>query len=103
MDSLSQRVDYVIDITPDLWCFQGHFANQPILPGVYQVRNLVLQRARSTWPDLQHLVRVSRLKFKRPIRPGERLQVKLELADRRVAFEIFSGDALCSSGWLWFE
>lgn len=103
MDSLSQRVEYIIDITPDLWCLQGHFENHPILPGVYQVRDLVLQRARMAWPGLEHLVRVSRLKFKRPISPGEKLRVNLELVDRRIAFKIVSGDALCSSGWLWFE
>jgi 3-hydroxymyristoyl/3-hydroxydecanoyl-(acyl carrier protein) dehydratase len=103
MNSTTEIDDYFIDVNASLWCFEGHFEGHPILPGVFQIRDLVLYRARETWPFLKKLVRVSRLKFKKPIRPGERLHIHLERNGLRVAFQIHSEEAICGSGFLWFE
>lgn len=64
-------------VPPELVFFQGHFPNDPILPGVVQLQVVVMDQARRVWPALGPLREVRRLKFTRPIRPGEILSLKL--------------------------
>jgi 3-hydroxymyristoyl/3-hydroxydecanoyl-(acyl carrier protein) dehydratase len=86
----------------DLVYFRGHFPDQPVLAGVVQLE-CVVQRARAAWPDLPRLQRLSRLKFRRLIAPGEPLQVHLRRPEPdRVTFEIRCGNDLCSAGTLLF-
>jgi 3-hydroxymyristoyl/3-hydroxydecanoyl-(acyl carrier protein) dehydratase len=72
-----------------LW-FQGHFPGAAVLPGVVQLRSLVEHSARLMWPDLGQLTGLSKVKFKRPILPGDRLRVRLtHVAEKRsVQFDI---------------
>ncbi len=103
MDNSASTVRYDIEVSADLCCFKGHFEGDPILPGIFQARNLVFHKAREAWPTLGRITRISRLKFRRPIRPKERLNVYLKREGKRVLFEICSADQVCSSGCLWFE
>ncbi len=57
--------------------FRGHFDGQPILPGVAQLQHLALSEARRRFPDLGQLTRMTRVKFKRLIAPGETLVLSL--------------------------
>jgi 4-coumarate--CoA ligase (photoactive yellow protein activation family) len=88
---------------PELIYFQGHFDDWPVLPGVTQLGLLAVGEARATWPELGRLSGVRRLKFKRPVRPGEALDLELERLDAtRVDFSICHAGEACSSGSLVF-
>lgn len=63
---------------PGDWVFfRGHFASEPLLPGVAQLTAVVLPAARAAWPDLGAVTGIRRVKFKRPILPNDRLSVRL--------------------------
>jgi 4-coumarate--CoA ligase (photoactive yellow protein activation family) len=88
----------------DLLYFRGHFDGDPVLPAVVQLDGLVLRQIERAWPELGAPRRGHRLKFKRPVRPGERLELRLSLDASRLAvtFDIESGAAPCASGTLVF-
>jgi len=93
-----------IPVPPELAFFRGHFDEKPVLPGVVQLDHVVLRQIRRAWPDLAAPRRVLRLKFKRLIRPGARLTLRLvrRAAEPRVDFEIETAEGGCSSGTLEF-
>jgi 3-hydroxymyristoyl/3-hydroxydecanoyl-(acyl carrier protein) dehydratase len=89
-EELGERVAVELSTTSEQLWFQGHFPHVPILPGVVQLRSLVLKVAQLFWPDLGELASLSRVKFKRPILPGDRLRVTLSrnTAKGTVSFSI---------------
>ncbi|MCB9667140.1 MAG: hypothetical protein H6715_03350 [Myxococcales bacterium] len=103
MNNVASTLDYDIHIAADDPMFRGHFEGNPILPGIFQLHNLVLHRARAAWPSLERVTRISRLKFLEPIRPDEHLTIHLIREEQRVRFAIYRATRLCSSGCLWFE
>ncbi|GMU53506.1 MAG: hypothetical protein AMXMBFR33_26520 [Candidatus Xenobia bacterium] len=61
--------------------FRGHFPHFPVMPGVLQIESL-LQLA---WIFLGRgfrVVRIERLKFRRQVVPGDRLDLQVELLER---------------------
>lgn len=93
---------FAVEIAPDLLYLQGHFPGAPLLPGIAQLLALVLDRTHALWPELGQPRRVSRLKFKQPIRPGDALEVHLERAGEEVRFGLHRGDEACTTGALIF-
>lgn len=87
----------------DLTWFRGHFASFPLLPGVVQLE-LASEHARQAWDDLRRLGRVVKLKFKRPIRPGDTVMLELrrKSAQAKVSFEFGTEGGLASCGVLDF-
>ena len=83
----------------------GHFEGAPILPGIVQINELVLERSEAVWSDLGHLQRIARLKFQRIIGPGDTLQLELrrKQGTRELRFRIASGNNPCASGSLFFS
>ncbi|MFT3921051.1 MAG: AMP-binding protein [Myxococcales bacterium] len=68
---------YRAPITAELGWFRGHFTGQPILAGVVQIQRIALKQARKRWPDLGAVERVTRVKFKHLVKPGEVLILSL--------------------------
>jgi 3-hydroxymyristoyl/3-hydroxydecanoyl-(acyl carrier protein) dehydratase len=59
--------------------FEGHFPGEPILPGIamlHTVYSVVKQDLRERGEDLE-LSSLRRIRFTRPVRPGEALDVEL--------------------------
>ncbi|BDU75684.1 ApeI family dehydratase [Mesoterricola sediminis] len=71
------RAEFAIQVEADLLGFQGHFPQEPILPGVTQL-DWAVHFGRLAFPGLGAFRGVDQLKFKEPIRPGEALVLQLE-------------------------
>ena len=79
--------------------FRGHFDDFPVLAGVVQLNEIVMREVRACWPEHRHLRRVMGLKFRKPIGPGDALELELErTAAGHVRFELRRGAAVATSG-----
>ncbi|EDM76836.1 Putative AMP-dependent synthetase and ligase [Plesiocystis pacifica SIR-1] len=68
--------EYALYVPRDLFALRGHFRRFPLVPGVVEL-DLAREQAALRWPELGRLARVLRLKFVRPLRPGEHLRMRL--------------------------
>lgn len=85
--------------------FQGHFPNQPIMPGVLQVETmfqlsqlLIQDELNPTGEKDVYLQKLSRIKFRRPVLPGDRLRVESELIGITEGIAEFKVSAHTASG-----
>lgn len=76
-------------ISPDLDVFRGHYPAFPVLPGVLQCEAAFQAGAAliaATAPPAAGLVpvvtRVNNVKFRRMVRPGDTLDIEVELTER---------------------
>ena len=100
----SSSSEWRVQVPADLLYLEGHFENDPIVPAIAQVECLARRLSRESWPDLDRLMRVRRLKFRRPVRPGDILGLRLERTQpSTVSFSLRRGEETCSSGVLEFE
>ncbi len=97
-----ERGSFAVEIPGALLYLQGHFPDHPLLPGVAQLLALVLDRTHALWPEFGQPRRVTRLKFKHGIHPGDALEVHLERRADEVHFALHRGDQVCTSGALIF-
>jgi len=94
-----------VQVAPDSAWFAGHFPGDPVLPGIAQL-GMVRETACRVFGERFRLSGFSRIKFKKIIRPGDRL--KITLVPRSdlpgtAAFRIdCEGDPACS-GTLTYE
>ncbi|MDR3567131.1 MAG: 3-hydroxyacyl-ACP dehydratase FabZ [Syntrophobacteraceae bacterium] len=80
--------------------FQGHFPNDPIMPGV-----LILEAMAQTggvlvftvFPELKdnpfYFAGLDKVRFRKPVRPGDRLVMKVKLQKQRGGFFKMFGEA----------
>jgi hypothetical protein len=88
-----------LTIPADWHFFRGHFDDFPILAGVVQLNEIVMREVRACWPEHRHLRRVTGLKFRKPIGPGDALELELvRTPPDRVAWELRLGSGVASSG-----
>lgn len=88
--SQGRVLEFEVETRAEQVWFQGHFPEAAVLPGVVQLRSLVQHCACLVWPECKRLTTLSKVKFKRPIVPGDRLGVRLEYFPERraVSFSI---------------
>ena len=99
-----ETLEFAVHVSPDLRWFRGHFDDNPILPAMVQLRE-ALFIVRDVWPDVGALRRVTKAKFRKPIRPLDPLRLKLrkKRGERKATFRYLRDDGTCSSGTLEFQ
>lgn len=82
--------------------FSGHFPQRPIMPGVLilealaQATGILAFKTEGEKPEnnsLYYFVGVDKARFKRPVSPGDRLDLKVELTRTKRGIWLFHGDA----------
>ncbi len=91
-----------ITIPPEYVFFRGHFDGMPMLPGITQITEIVLPLARRRHPELGPLVAMRRVRFRRPVFPGDTLDVEVRLASGGIRFALTVKGAPVASGLLVF-
>ncbi len=92
-----------VTIDGDSPWFSGHFPENPILPGIAQLKIVADLIAKSGAGNLC-MTGVSRVKFRKIIRPGESLDIHVTCGDNqdRYNFKITSRSEDVCSGWMFF-
>jgi 3-hydroxymyristoyl/3-hydroxydecanoyl-(acyl carrier protein) dehydratase len=88
------------EIAADHPGFAGHFPGQPVLPAVVQLLDLVLPEVAATWPELGSVRELRRLKFLRPVLPGDTVDLVLVREAAAIRFTISARDEVAASGAL---
>ena len=81
--------------------FSGHFPDNPILPGIAQLKMVadLIAASRASGNEAVHLTGLSRIKFRKIVRPGELLDIHATFVQikEQYVFRITSGtDEVCS-------
>jgi 3-hydroxyacyl-[acyl-carrier-protein] dehydratase len=82
--------------------FQGHFPDDPIMPGVLIVEAMaqtaaalvVAGQAREGEGDLVYFMGIDQARFRRPVRPGDLLHLEVEHQKSRMGIHWYKGRAL---------
>ena len=97
----SERIVGIKNVSFNENFFQGHFPNRPVMPGVLiceamaQVGAILAQSARGGMNDHKVFVLtgLDKVKFKRPVEPGDQLRLELVALKRRGSFWKMQGTA----------
>jgi 3-hydroxyacyl-[acyl-carrier-protein] dehydratase len=99
------------NVTYDEPCFTGHFPGQPIFPGVLIIESMAqatgllgsLTMGDALEPDsLYLLVGVDKVRFRRPVTPGDQLRIVVDVVNNKRGIWKFDarvdvdGDTVCT-------
>lgn len=70
--------DNTIEVPEKLFAFEGHFPNNPIVPGIYTLELAVECLAKKLQKKIT-LKKINRCKFNQPVLPGMKLKTKITL------------------------
>ncbi|MCM2131737.1 AMP-binding protein [Larsenimonas rhizosphaerae] len=86
-----------LEVPDTLRALEGHFTGMPIVPGV-ALLTWCMEYAHRQWPDAGTAGRIERLRFPRPVRPGQRLTLTLEWREDTLHFRVGSCEGDHASG-----
>ena len=94
---------FAFEVEPEHSAFEGHFPDQPILPGVVQV-DWALRLGAEAFGPLGDFESLEHLKFQAVTKPGELLRLSLawNAAQRELAFTYSGATEKKSSGFARF-
>jgi 3-hydroxymyristoyl/3-hydroxydecanoyl-(acyl carrier protein) dehydratase len=100
----SNRAEFEIRVPADLIYLQGHFPDEPVLPGVVQV-HWAIQLASERFDLKPEFAGIDGLKFHHIIEPDISLRLELELVAEtgKLHFSYLSDSGVYSQGRILFE
>lgn len=102
---LGKEATGIKNVTMNEWFFTGHFPDHPIMPGVLIIEAmaqtagaLVVKTLKANSPDKSegqsvYFMSIDEAKFRKPVYPGDTLQLKVKFIKNRGAIWKFSGEA----------
>jgi len=105
----SERLVAIKNVTINEPFFQGHFPEKPVMPGVLIIEALAqatgllaMESEEVAGKAIYYLVGVDKARFKRPVVPGDQVQLEVNVLKTRRGIWTFSGKAtvdgaLCAS------
>ncbi|MGM0588310.1 MAG: 3-hydroxyacyl-ACP dehydratase FabZ [Bacteroidota bacterium] len=95
------RIQAYKNVTVNEDFFNGHFPGQPIMPGVLQIEALaqagavLMMKQKVDNPDDYLIVfsGIKNAKFRKPVVPGDQLQLEVEMVSQRRNFVVMEGKA----------
>ena len=107
-------IDEVTDLTPDVeatgiknvsvneWFFQGHFPDHKVMPGVLIIEAMAQTAAtlvvhtlgEESEGKLVYFMSIDNARFRKPVHPGDRLQIDVEKQQSRGTVWKFNGKAM---------
>jgi acyl-CoA synthetase (AMP-forming)/AMP-acid ligase II len=94
----------MLEVSPDLAAFEGHFPQAAVLPGV-TLLDWAVRLGREAFGLRGGLLRMETVKFQHLVRPGAKLQAELDWqpAAAQLGFRFVSGQGVHASGRLRFQ
>ena len=100
VEEAGERGIGIKNLTMNELFFQGHFPNNPIMPGVLQIEAMaqtagcIVMAAEGNYEEQKRSVlfmSVDGVKFRKPVRPGDQLKMHLEKIKARRNIFVFKG------------
>ncbi len=94
-------VEVVLDMLKSLDCFNGHFEDFPVVPGVALIE-WVMNTAKIHLAKDHHFTGMSQIKFQKFIKPNQIVRLKLDFnpVSMNLKYQYYSTDTIYSSGTL---